>query len=341
MRLLSNHYDVLPTVFLTDKQLKLLDADDPIIYQQENWPWILTNMMTGDRVMSNRMREWIIKNNSLDILNLIELEKFDIQHLFLLAHEYSRFDIIEKYKSNPSIDPHTRYQAKIYTAQAGNSELLFDLLKNVNTHEMPNIYATLFQNGHLSIINDPRLQSIAHFNQQNAIYSCIEGGQLEILIDLLSKYEFTRDTSLEWCYDITPKSFHTTTYMLDHGYLRLDRSNLDDFVVRLISNFGPLELLTWIINKYGTIELNDGMVQESLSGNRLDYIKVILGNQEMTDDDVVGVIFEMFEIEIIDDIYDDRISTENYEPIIFNRQMLLEYGYRNLIYTVNKYLDAN
>lgn len=88
--------------------------------------------------------------------------------------------------------------------------------------------------------------------------------------------------------------FRTVTYMAEHGYMKLNHWDLSSFVSRLISNSGPLELLAWVINKYGPIKLNHDMIQNSFNIGSLEYIKLILNN-----DDVVKYIFENFNVKIV------------------------------------------
>lgn len=124
--LLSKHFDVLPTVFLTDRQLELEDNDNASVYQ-ENWPWILYILKSPISRYSDNIVEWIVKNDYVDILNFVQLDGVGVSNLYLFAHKYYRLDLINKYVDQ--IDTHTRnYHAKLYAAAGGHSELLFSIL---------------------------------------------------------------------------------------------------------------------------------------------------------------------------------------------------------------------
>lgn len=77
------HFDVLPTVFLTNNPIELEDREESI-FQQHNWPWILYELVEHD-VRSNI--KWIVKyDRELNILSYIEYNKILVN---IEAHKYN------------------------------------------------------------------------------------------------------------------------------------------------------------------------------------------------------------------------------------------------------------
>lgn len=348
LNLVSNHYDVLPIVFLTNKQLELEDDNASVyrhptshpegVYQKENWPWILYKLKSKIYDWSNLM-DWIVKNNYINILNLVHLDDQGIISLYLLAHSYSRLDLIDKYKDKIK-NMYAHDHAILYAASGGQAELLFKLLKDKRQISIASVYDNLFFNGHLSIINDPRMKLFEHFSPYRAICRATEGEQLEILIDLLSKYEYTLPTGFYSDIDIGSKTFRTITYMIDHGYSFFTDDIITDvelFTDRLILNNGSLELLSWLVDRYGFIKINRDMVSASFDNGCLEYLKILLKDKNMPDNEVLKYIFENFDVRIFND-YDVIEDDENH--IIFNIARQSDLGHRKLVYAINKYLNT-
>lgn len=336
LNLLSKHFDVLPIVFLTNKHIELED-DNALLYGKENWPWILYKLKSEIYDWSNLM-DWIVKNNYITILNHIQLDRQGTSAIYLLAHIYSRQDLINQYKDKIN-NMYTHNQAKLYAAAGGQSELLFELLKDTDAIDMTSVYSTLFYNGHLSIINDPRMKSFESFSPYRAICQAAEGEQLEILVDLLSKYEYRLPKGFWTDVEIDSKSFRTIIYIIEHGYSFFSdiATDIPRFVDRLILNNGSLELLSWLVDRYGFVKINSDIVNASFDNGCLEYLKILLKDKNMSDSDVLKYIFENFDVRIFN-TYDVIEDDENH--IIFNIARQSELGHRKLVYTINKYLNT-
>lgn len=310
--LLSRYFDVSATVFLTDKQLELEDANASV-YEQENWPWILTNIKfhfipteacarDGDK---HRIFEFI--DEIINPINLLPC----INSIYKYAHLYNQKELIKKY-SGRKTGEYTDVGAIYYAIIGGHLDLLSGRIHDMSSHE--EFITAAFASGNHEIINMLNLdQHNVSYWIDHALEGAIEYNHIDLLKDLIEKYGHHIDPdSLDNIISgtgIGPNVYDTLVWLYESKLVDIADGY---FLIRLLEDVvmlnGQLRLFQWIVDRFSNLinETNKYMILvKALTWGRLDCALSLM--------DEATILSSLLE--------NDRLAIN---------QNLVEYGYRKL-----------
>ena len=292
LSLLFKHFDVSPTVFLTNKQLELEDvsesmygllvSDHKSVYEQENWPWILTNLKflfiptkacarDGDK---HRIFEFIN-----EIVDLPGPRGLHINYLLTYAYLYNQKGIITKYPQqyNSSFSINL---AISYAVEGGHFDLFLD---HVGDNDFVRDYLTTsaFLNGKQEVIDTLKLdQDDCQDWILNALIGTTTSNNLNLLQSIVNKYrEFILEHNLfnELIFifePFGPETYETVVWIFENNFVSIDEPSV---LLKLLNNMAVFNcqprLIKWIIEyfNYSIDEVGKhSLIVNMLENNRLD-----------------------------------------------------------------------
>lgn len=290
LNLLSNHFDVLPTVFLTNKQLELEDAGaynavdglpawyNRSVYEQENWPWILTNLKFGF-VPTEACAQDGDKHRIFEFIDEIASPKDPLPYInsiYQYAHLYNQKKLIKRYSGRKSGE-YIQTMSIYYAVLGGHLDLLSKHLNNISRDTF--FVDVAFKNGNPDIINLLNLGS--HDVESwisDALVGAIEGNQLDLLKDLMEKYHNFINSDLIG--DIMlilgsgPKTYDTLVWLYESKHFTItSKYSLVNLLEDIVASDCQLRLFQWIVNYFSNLidePTKHSIVVNALKWNRLD-----------------------------------------------------------------------
>lgn len=312
LTLLEGFYEVLPTVFLTDKQIELEDAEESV-YERRIWPWILYDLKRNN----NYIIKELVKDNRLDILSRVNFTDHYKNLIIEKAFQYGCLSIIEYYNGLNS--------SKLRLAQMairGSRVDLFDQLDIFDLGDsgfLCDLYLAAYNSGCIKIINrlDELFPNDHRVELDIPVVGAMRGGHIQLLKILMStnleRFEFG-------LHDFKFRHFETSKFMIEHG-LKIYTHELHCVLYAIIRDSKSRELLAWFLSKYSSLideSYYHSAVKECLLQGKTGFIRELyeVSNKET-------------DLEIIDSI------VGSWETIDGN--FMPNPGCRKLFYIITKY----
>lgn len=302
--IISNHFDVLPTVFLTDNPIELEDADESV-YCQENWPWILYDLKDIDGYI---FIEALKHNDNLGILKYLDelISKCDsrvIDLIYIYAHKYGRRDIIEKLTNMIEDEIECIHYGVYYATWGGHVELLEDRIAEIRNIDVRNeffdrVCQYAYTGGHKQILENNNIRTWLNWSMQDAIIGAIAGNQLELLKELIELNNGIAGLDEDQI-DVGPETYDTLRYLLENNILKINK--LFGLLMRkMIVNKSPVELFEWFAFEYMDVKhfevYQDDIVILCINVNRLQYIRRLIPTWCSTLEQQIGYLINEYKL---------------------------------------------
>lgn len=281
---LAKHFDVLPTVFLTNNPIELKDPDESV-YIQQNWPWILYDLKDIDGYI---FIEALKHNDNLGILKYLDelSSKYDsrvIDLMYIYAHKYGRRDIIEKFKSVLEDESECVHYGVYYAAWGGHVELFEERIADmynigVGCDFFDRVCGSAYMGGHKQILENNDIRSWLNGSMVKVIAGAITGNHLELLKELIELNSGLAGLDEDQI-DVGPETYDTLRYLLENNILKIDKS-FGPLMRRMIVHKGSVELFEWFAFEYMGAKhfevYQDDIVRLCINVNKLHYIRRLI-----------------------------------------------------------------
>lgn len=304
LTLLSQHYNVVATIFLTSKQLEVEDRSSSIVYQQ-NWPWILHDLHTTNR---NHILKAISKRNQLvAILDFITLSLDETDYIIEKSHQYGNLKIIKKYRFRYS--KKLKYKCIIASAVGGQAKLFFSmvdfsdlegLISQYQTYIF-NIIEAVYKGGSNEIITNKDFIDVVDRTKAlnlKCLFKLAEGGHQKQFKDTMKKLSIT---SFDFS-DILEKNivcfkhFEISKYIINR--MTISIIDFKQLFIKVVRESKSTELLKWLLINFGSTirkkKIYSLVVQECIINNRIDFLKIMMNKLESSDIEIINFVLKEF-----------------------------------------------
>lgn len=299
--IIANHFDVLPTVFLTSSPINLEDADESV-YERQIWPWLLHDIRKSyEYIFMCALKD----NDNLGVLKCINqswrlLSGPVIDNIYIEAHRYNNKQVIEATKKYLYDSDYAHEYAMSQAALGGHLELFNDL----NNSQTDKLYVpahrvkAAYEGGHSNIIETEYVQNGLEFHYSSAILGAIAGNHLELMKELITQYG-SRCVNIS-IISFGPNTFHTFKYLLENNIVSISKNKEVNFQVfiRMITEKAPIKLFEWFLFDWMKEQVDiTRLVKYCILLNNIHYIKRLIPSNYQTADEQLRYLFEHYKLE--------------------------------------------
>ena len=315
IELLSAHFDVLPTVFLTNNHIELEDAEE-LVYERRIWPWLLYDIRKSYEYV------FMCALKHRDDLGILEcFGKLDelweqlsgpvVDNIYIEAHKYNNKQVIETANKYLDDNIYAKEYAAYYAALGGHIELSDSLVNYLINNRM---FFTIgyyirfaYEGGHINIIETSYIQDALELHYQSAILGAIAGNHLELMKELIAHYDTEHFNVAVLSYG--PNTYDTFKYLLENNIIVVDDNKTINNQVfrRMINDEAPTKLFEWFLFDWlkENIDMNE-LIKHCIIQNSIHYIKKLIPSEYQTFNEQVGYLFEHYKLDKQD--LKDRLS---------------------------------
>lgn len=303
IELLSAHFDVLPTVFLTNNHIELEDAEE-LVYERRIWPWLLYDIRKSyEYVFMCALKH----RDDLGILECMNqswklLSPPVVDNIYIEAHGYNNRQVIKATRKYLYDCYYANEYAIYYTALAGHIELFNDMMNSVaNDIELfmdgSNVRFA-YKGGHSSIIETSFIQDALEFHYSSATLGAIAGNHLELMKELIVRYSTQKIKIMDLSYG--PNTFDTFKYLLENNIVVIDDNKTINaqIFLRMITDNAPVKLFEWFLFDWLKEQINiTELVKYCILLNNIHYIRRLIPSNYQSVNEQLQYLFEHYKLE--------------------------------------------